>query len=151
MTNVYQNLKTANTLEEIRSVFAKQLDITPKCDGVYLKGETVAEAAAVYLDNIIKQFPGVQMTLDQALETMERKVREFEEHKGEAQLFYMREVIDETNSTETNTKLLVQVVKIWESQLSTLVGVPYMPSTLKDGLPRFIQHNVRDTPDIKIG
>ena len=151
MTNTYQNLKTANTIEEVRAVFAKQLDETPKCDGEYLKSETVAEAAAVYLDNIIKQFPGVQMTLDQALETMERKVKEFAEHKGEAQLFYMREVVDKENSTETNRKLLVQVLKIWESQLSELIGVPYMPSTLKDGLPRFIQHNVRDTPDIKIG
>lgn len=151
MTNIYQNLKTANTLEEVRLVFAKQLDETPKCDGEYLKGETVAEAAAVYLDNIIKQFPGAQMTLDQALETMERKVREYAEHKGEAQLFFMREVIDETNSTETNKKLLVQVLKIWESQLSELIGIPYTLPAVKDGLPRFVQHGVQDTPDIRIG
>lgn len=151
MTNIYQNLKTANTLEEIRSVFAKQLDESPKCDGQYLKDETVESAAAVYLDNIIKQFPGVEMTLEQALETMKRKVNEYAEHVGEAQLFFMREVVDKENSTENQTRLLVQVVKIWESQLDTLIGVPYMPATGTTQFPRFIQHDVRDTPHIKIG
>ena len=150
--NQYENLKSAETLDDVKSAFAAQLEVSPKSDGEYLKGETLEEAASNYLNNIIKQFPGADMDIVKARAIMENKVKEYKEHAGEAQLFYMREVIDIENSTPEGKKILVQVVKIWESQMESLIGTKYVPvGTSPTGLPRFIQHNLTDTPDIKIG
>lgn len=150
MSNLYKNLKVLETLEDVKATFKPQLEEAPKCDGDYLKGQTLEEAAKQYMENIIKQFPGMQMTYEQSLEVMTRKEQEHKDHVGQAQLFYMREVLDE--KTENGARrILCEIVKIWESDLEQLVGVKYAgPISNSSNLPRFIQHDLTGDGEIRI-
>lgn len=116
-------MKVLETLEDVLEVFALQLEQAKKTSGDYLNGRTLKEVAEEYHEMCKTQFFKHEMSYKEAESFILKKVTEFEEFKGQAQLFYMVKNIsaEEDGSSRVN----LEICKIWESQLAELVGLKF--------------------------
>lgn len=138
-------LKTLENIEEARELFARQLEEATKSDGDWLKGRTIEDVVAQQVEDIAEQFPGEDemASVQRTRESVSRLVEDYAAHKGEAQLFFINELVDTAFvNSEGEKRIQIEIVKIWESELVTLIGLKYKIKV--GGLPSFVRHTATE-------
>jgi hypothetical protein len=98
-------------MNNMRELLKKQIELTEPCNGDYLGDRTIEEMVANCLSN-----PEDPRTEEEIRIFIEGRIELWKQHEGD-RLLYIAEQIE----TLDNPRLL-QIVKIWESELDTYTG-----------------------------
>lgn len=119
-------------MNDMQELFKKQLDTTSPCDGDYLKGRTIEEAANELFTNLTEN--GNSTSLEKIQEHVSRSTADWKLHKGERMLFAAEQM-----------KSTIHITKIWESELEKYVDKPFVRYMSDDDIiPLFDMESLHD-------
>jgi len=116
-------------MNDLRELFKKQLDISTPCDGDYLKGRTIEEAAnELFAEYNVK---GVSLSLEKIQENVKLATEDWKLHKGEKALI----VAELTNGKQAHGT--IEITRVWESELEKYVDKPFVRHMGDQMIPQF--------------
>ena len=114
---------------DLRDLFKKQLDEATPCDGDYLKGRTIEEAAnELFTEYNVK---GVSLSLEKIQENVKLATEDWKLHKGEKMLL----VAELTNGKQAHGT--IEITRVWESELEKYVDKPFVRHMGDQMIPQF--------------
>ena len=127
-------MRILNTLEDVREVFASQLETTTKCTDDYLNGRTKEELVSLLVEKVAGLSP------EAALKIVELNIQEHRTHAGQAKLFVLIETPHSSSTTTTEKPLDMHVISVWEDELSQFIGASfaYMVGKPETPIPKLI-------------
>lgn len=111
-------------MNNMREIFKKQLDESTPCDGDYLKGKTIEEAANELFTDFTEK--GNSTYLEKIQEYVVQSTEDWKLHKGEKMLF----VGEQTKGT-------IRITKVWESELENYADKPFVRHMGEQMIPLF--------------
>lgn len=122
-------------VNQIRELFQPQLDVTPKSSGDYLNGKSLDEAVLSYMAYMASNNPQIPVTREDAIVYLKNRCNLWREHAGQALLYFMdySNQVNPIQHTDGSRSTTVQMVRIWEDELDSLVGYKVVGPTATVG------------------
>ena len=100
-------------MNDFTQYFKEQLDAATPCDGDFLRGRTFSEAVKELQASRGKVIPpvlpeGQELVKFDAVAHIERRIKDFADHKGQKMLFFMIQ----------HSPGHLEVLKVWEGELA---------------------------------